>query len=655
MYSVYFVRVKKEAAPYLLGLILLLGGVLRFWDFAQIPLSHDEFSVLFRLGFPSWEELIRKGVLVDTHPAGIQVFLHFWTQLNGSSESWILKLPFAFFGMGAVYCTYWLGTRWFHSTVGLVSAAYMSTLQYPIMYSQLARPYISGLFFCLLAAIFWTRILQAGTDRYRRDLLFFILSSTLCLYNHHFSALMAALIGLTGLFWIPKNKRRQYLMAGGIIFLLYVPHLPIFLHQLSKGGVGGWLGAPSWAFPLQYFRYVFHFNAFLCLIPFLLIWFLRKRSADTADSARFLLISWLWFLSPLIIGWVYSVLRDPILQYSVLLFSFPFMLYALFGGMRELKPRQNALLIGFILSLNTVSLVEGRKHFTLFYSSIYQHILTSASEQFEREDRSFFVFNSHERISQKLLEQMKTKEPVHRFWYNDSAHRPKDLRLLLHEQRDSLEAVFLGSLSAGDARLVPMILEDFPMVERGSDLFGGSVRVFTRSSGHSPIRASSRLDHSSALAGSAKGWNPASMESWVDRKTRESPAYSFRLSEWGPSFQAPLWPEARTNDLIDLSVDVRALQPIQEALLVIEIWQDDELLDWTSSPFQDWQNTDATDSIDCSMHHSYKLSDLPGNHKGLQVKAYVWNKGMEAFEISRFHMTLREGNPYLYGLYEALP
>ena len=77
MYRVYFVRVKKEAAPYLIGLILLLGGILRFWNFVQIPLSHDEFSVLFRLGFQSWEELIRKGVLVDTHPAGIQVFLHF--------------------------------------------------------------------------------------------------------------------------------------------------------------------------------------------------------------------------------------------------------------------------------------------------------------------------------------------------------------------------------------------------------------------------------------------------------------------------------------------------------------------------------------------------------------------------------------------------
>ena len=100
---------------------------------------------------------------------------------------------------------------------------------------------------------------------------------------------------------------------------------------------------------------------------------------------------------------------------------------------------------------------------------------------------------------------------------------------------------------------------------------------------------------------------------------------------------------------------MQAHQPIQEALLVIEIWQDGELLDWTSSPFSDWQNMDATYSIDCSIHHSYKLSDLPGKHKGLQVKAYVWNKGMEVFEISRFQMTLREGNPHLYGLYEALP
>ena len=108
---------------------------------------------------------------------------------------------------------------------------------------------------------------------------------------------------------------------------------------------------------------------------------------------------------------------------------------------------------------------------------------------------------------------------------------------MLHEQQDSVEAVFLGSLSAGDARLVPMILEDFPMIEHRSNLFGGSVHVFTRSSGRSPIRASSRLDHTSHLAASAKGWNSASIEkSWVSRENKESPAYSFHSSEWGPTF-----------------------------------------------------------------------------------------------------------------------
>ena len=110
---------------------------------------------------------------------------------------------------------------------------------------------------------------------------------------------------------------------------------------------------------------------------------------------------------------------------SVLSAALQFSLYALCALRRagELKPRQNALLIVFILSLNVLSLVEERKHFALFYSSIYEHILDSASQQFEHENQTFFVFNSHERISQKLLERSKAKEPIHRFWYNDSAHR----------------------------------------------------------------------------------------------------------------------------------------------------------------------------------------------------------------------------------------
>ncbi len=39
------------------------------------------------------KELIEGGVKVDGHPAGIHVFLYYWTKLFGTNE-WIVKLPF---------------------------------------------------------------------------------------------------------------------------------------------------------------------------------------------------------------------------------------------------------------------------------------------------------------------------------------------------------------------------------------------------------------------------------------------------------------------------------------------------------------------------------------------------------------------------------
>ena len=84
---------------------------------------------------------------------------------------------------------------------------------------------------------------------------------------------MAVLIGMTGLF-DTEGQTSAVPDGRGIIFLLHIPHLPIFLHQLSKGGLGAG-SARSLAFPLQYFHVSFQWSPLL--IPFLLIWFLRKK------------------------------------------------------------------------------------------------------------------------------------------------------------------------------------------------------------------------------------------------------------------------------------------------------------------------------------------------------------------------------------------
>ena len=70
-----------------LGVFLRLFGI---WDFS---LTHDELSVIGRLHFDTFSELIEKGVKVDGHPAGIQVFLWLWIKIFGISEL-SLRLPF---------------------------------------------------------------------------------------------------------------------------------------------------------------------------------------------------------------------------------------------------------------------------------------------------------------------------------------------------------------------------------------------------------------------------------------------------------------------------------------------------------------------------------------------------------------------------------
>ncbi|MFZ4414916.1 MAG: hypothetical protein ACOYOV_17650, partial [Bacteroidales bacterium] len=64
----------KNIDSILIFIILAVGVILRFYKFTEIPFTNDELSALYRARFDSFHELIAKGVLIDGHPAGVQVF-----------------------------------------------------------------------------------------------------------------------------------------------------------------------------------------------------------------------------------------------------------------------------------------------------------------------------------------------------------------------------------------------------------------------------------------------------------------------------------------------------------------------------------------------------------------------------------------------------
>jgi len=270
-------------------------------------------------------------------------------------------------GMLCIWLVFSIGKFWFNETVGYLAAAFVATIQYTVMYSQIARPYISGLFFSLMMVWCWSNYFF-NEKRKRIQLAGYILFAVLCCYDHYFSLLFAAIVGITGLFFLDKKNWKEYLVANAIVVLLFLPHLSITFNQLNIGGVGGWLSKPDSSFFQHYLDYIFEFSWWvkgtviaLIILSFI---FLDKKSRG---KDKFRIIALLWFLLPYFIGYFYSVYRNPVLQYSVLIFSFPFLLFFIFSFFRTLKAAANFLLILIVMSTSCYALIFERKHYEIFY------------------------------------------------------------------------------------------------------------------------------------------------------------------------------------------------------------------------------------------------------------------------------------------------
>lgn len=257
-------RRMPEISHLLFLLILAVAVFLRFYRISDIPFTQDEFSAIFRTDYASFGDLINYGVKPDGHPAGIQVLLFAIIRIFGVSRV-LLKIPFLLFGLLSLFFAYRIARTWFNDTVALLTASMLAVLQYMVYYSQIARPYMSGMFFSLWMVWCWTQFILYPGKNDLKNFAGMVLAAICCAYNHYFSMLFASIVWLTGLFLIEKKRLGYYLMGGLLILLTYLPHLPVLLHQMKMKGVEDWLAKPDIFFVTDYLAYVFHFSPLLML------------------------------------------------------------------------------------------------------------------------------------------------------------------------------------------------------------------------------------------------------------------------------------------------------------------------------------------------------------------------------------------------------
>lgn len=383
-----------RSPTFLAWLLFFIGAVLRVGGMFG-PLTHDELSAICRLHYDSLSDVLTYGVkLGDTHPGGVEVLMWLWAQLFGTS-AFAMRLPFVLMGIATLPLIYAIGRRWYGEWSALLPMAVMAVSQYTVYYSNLARPYCAGLFFILCALYVLT--LMVTENRYTLfRLALFALFEACCAYTHYFCSLTALLMACGALFFVGRRHLLPYLAACLGAILLFLPHLGITLYQLFEyKGIGGWLGAPTPGFALEYLCYLTHHSwvaAGVSVVAYLLLF----RPHTAKQNLPLITASLAVGLLPMVIGYIYSVAVNPLLQFSVLIFAFPFLLLALAGGVdNEPQGWRTAAITGAYVTTMVATLFITRRHYTMLQKEWVEASVEMAREAGQRygDDSVICLFN----------------------------------------------------------------------------------------------------------------------------------------------------------------------------------------------------------------------------------------------------------------------
>ena len=281
-------------------------------------------------------------------------------QPASEATSFWSNLPFALLGAGSIYLIYLIGRQWFNRKAGLFSAAFFAVSQFTVVCNQQTWPLALGLFFVLLAAWFWHKIVFGTKMPAMGIYVGFALSILVCSLAHGFAWIQALLIFLTGWIWLPRERRKWYGINGIASVALSVPMFLFLSPKLFPcDSLGAEVSVPTITFFTDFLQYTMnnsHLFIFVAGIIVILPFIIGKRSRQR-NPLRWVGVG--WFVIVMAAAIAYSFLGRPILQYNTLIFCYPFLIIVAFSlfKSRTLSPWQTALAVAAILFAGCASLV----------------------------------------------------------------------------------------------------------------------------------------------------------------------------------------------------------------------------------------------------------------------------------------------------------
>ena len=603
-------RFLKE--QHLLIFLLLFAVVLRFWNFSEIPFTYDELSTVYRVSSDD-SEVIKERILADNHPPGHHLILLFMKEVFGNQE-WIMKLPFLVFGTLTVLLTYVLGKKLFNKNTGLLAALVLTFSQFHLMQSQIARPYGIGLFFVLLSAYVLLRLSEANTRRWQLAFLSGLLISIVgCL---HYMALLTVALFWFVIFLSKKDKGDMHFLSVPLVALaLYVPMFSFLFSQLGHDGLSTILGIQKPEFLAVFFFRIFNYS--WLFLSFGILAIATLWSFDISKNKNRLIVGLAFFL-PLLVIWLYSILRNPILNERSLFFALPFLLLLIFSFVSS---KRSVRFYSVFLALGLTgffSLIYGRNHYTLFYHQGFDEVAESIIENNGEETLNIVNYNpeTYEWIIEKHpdFRKLSVLNP-------DSTVSTSSL--IQRIQSESWSQIQL----ANTAEYYPFPLELIPLVE---DLGFTQIEQENYHLGFYRLYSQSGNDQNSTH------------HSGISKNE----TFSMAENEFGAEINEDLKGLIdSSSDLIFAKAEFQADQSLN-AGLVMELWEEEERIFYQFTPL-DVHLIEG--EFSGKVYSALDLSDFK-NVFDLKVKAYIWNKDREPFILNSLKLWSAPGNPIKYSL-----
>ncbi|HQI46730.1 MAG TPA: glycosyltransferase family 39 protein [Bacteroidales bacterium] len=625
----------------LLFFILLTGLLLRLYQFNNFSLSNDELSFISRSQINDFSAFFSNGIYAETNPPGLIIFLYLWIKVLGTSV-FMVRLPFLVAGILSIFFAYRIAGNWFSKTASLYVAAALSFLSFPIFYSQHITPFGPTLLFTLLTIWQWTQFLFDNKTKTKHVLLLATYMA-LTAYFHYFAAIFILLIYLSGFLFISKTYLKKYLFVFLIAVIIYIPCIFIIFQQLKQSVDINWISTPHSDWIFKHILYVFNNSYWIISIAGIIFLISNIMSFGEIRFTKFHFLALLWFIIPFVIAYYYSTWQRPILTHSLLLISFPFLLFFLFSFIQENRKKFNGAML-FVFSASIIlSVIIEKKYFHTYHYGEFKDIASKTSEWAnnygEKNISGVININSPDYINY-YFKKNKTNPFPFKIYRNEGK---EDLYKLNQLVKNSQTPYFLYAWSSVENPIETkrIICDKYPFVIKNIDYNGmAGITLYSKYDSTNVIIQEKPLLYVFNGFEEKETWDKDT--NLLTRDSVYEGKYAILLNskhEYGPTYTARLSKITNhTLKKIQISLNAYSTQKYENAQIVATLNfkdEDNKIFEnyfWISSKFNYFIEPNKWDKVYLSFNlpKLYSIND--------ELKIYVWNKDKQAIYIDNIEI-----------------